>query len=85
MGQLREEYILMRISGEYNTDWFFKYFTEKSKHPPGAQPNHLHQWLNSGNLNIAIANLDVEYEVDILKDKNGTPLKVIARKQTPTS
>ena len=55
---MKASYIRMRNSGNYNLDWFHKYYTDKK----GAMDINTFQMIfNYGNLDMIVEHLDKEF------------------------
>jgi hypothetical protein len=64
----------MRNSGNYNLDWFHKYYTEKK----GAMDINTFQMIyNHVNLDMIVEHLDKEFNLTKIEDNNGKLIKVL--------
>jgi hypothetical protein len=71
---MKDSYIKMRNSGNYNLDWFHKYYTDKK----GAMEINMFQMIfNHGNLYQILEHLDKEFNLTKVEDKNGKLIKVL--------
>jgi hypothetical protein len=71
---MKDSYKRMRNSGNYNLDWFHKYYIDKK----GAMDINTFQMVfNYGNLDMIIEHLDKEFNLVKVEDNNGKLIKVI--------
>lgn len=71
---MKASYVRMRNSGNYNLDWFRKYYIDKK----GAMDINTFQMIfNYGNLDMIIEHLDKEFNLTKIEDNNGKLIKVI--------
>lgn len=71
---MKASYVRMRNSGNYNLDWFHKYYTDKK----GAMDINTFQMIfNYGNLDMIVEHLDREFNLTKLEDNNGKLIKVL--------
>lgn len=71
---MKASYVKMRNSGNYNLDWFHKYYTDKK----GAMEINMFQMIfNHGNLDQILDHLDKEFNLTKVEDKNGKLIKVL--------
>ena len=71
---MKASYVRMRNSGNYNLDWFHKYYTEKK----GAMDINTFQMIfNHGNLDMIVEHLDKEFNLTKIEDNNGKLIKVL--------
>lgn len=71
--QMKEEYIRMRNSGQYNIDWFHKYYRSKGGKDIPLQTFHM--VFQTANLDQVLERIDKEYELIILYDVQGKLIK----------
>jgi hypothetical protein len=71
---MKASYVRMRNSGNYNLDWFHRYYTDKK----GAMDINMFQMIfNQGNLDQILEHLDKEFNLIKVEDNNGKLIKVI--------
>ena len=73
MVQMKEEYIRMRNSGQYNIEWFHKYYRSKGGKDVPLQTFHM--VFQTANLDQVLERIDKEYELIILYDVQGKLIK----------
>lgn len=72
---MREEYIKMRNSGNYDINWFYKYFlSESNKQISLSEFYHI---FTMHNLDDIITMMDYRFKINRLEDKDGRFIKVI--------
>lgn len=67
---MKDEYIKMRNSGNYNINWFHKYYDK---------PIDIHNFtavFKMGDLNLILEHLDKQFNLTTLTDSNGKFIKV---------
>lgn len=69
---MKEEYIKMRNSGQYDIGWFYRYYKENG----GTADMNIFQMVF--NLDNEVLNtLDKKFDLNVVQDKNGNFIKVI--------
>jgi hypothetical protein len=69
---MKEEYIKMRNSGQYDIGWFYRYYKENG----GTTDVNTFQMLF--NLDNEVLNtLDKKFDLNVVQDKNGNFIKVV--------
>lgn len=69
---MKEEYIKMRNSGQYDIGWFYRYYKENG----GTADMSIFQVVF--NLDNDVLNtLDKKFDLNVVQDKNGNFIKVI--------
>ena len=69
---MREEYIKMRDTNQFDIGWFYNYYKEKG----GSLDFNVFQLIFRLNNDI-LKNLDTEYKLTIVQSKNGDFIKVV--------
>jgi hypothetical protein len=70
---MKEEYIKMRNSGQYDLGWFYRYYKENG----GTTDINTFQVVF--NLDNEVLNtLDKKFELNVIQDKNGNFIKVVS-------
>ena len=71
---MKASYVKMRNSGNYDINWFHRYYTEKK----GAiDLQTFHMFFTHGNLDMVLEHLDKEFNLTKIEDKNGKLIKVL--------
>ena len=71
---MKDSYKKMRNSGNYDINWFHKYYTDKK----GAMDINTFQMVfNYGNLDMIVEHLDKEFNLTKIEDNNGKLIKVL--------
>ena len=70
---MKEEYIRMRNIGQYNIEWFHKYYRSKGGKDVPLQTFHM--VFQTANLDQVLERIDKEYELIILYDVQGKLIK----------
>ena len=71
---MKDSYKKMRNSGNYDINWFHKYYTDKK----GAMDINTFQMVfNYGNLDMIVEHLDKEFNLVKVEDNNGKLIKVL--------
>lgn len=69
---MKEEYIKMRNSGQYDLGWFYRYYKENG----GTADMSIFQMVF--NLDNEVLNtLDKKFDLNVVQDKNGNFIKVV--------
>ena len=69
---MKEEYIKMRNSGQYDLGWFYRYYKENG----GTVDMSIFQMVF--NLDNEVLNtLDKKFNLNVVQDKNGNFIKVV--------
>ena len=69
---MKEEYIKMRNSGQFDLGWFYRYYKEKG----GVADFNVFKMIFTLN-NEVINMLDKEFNLTIVQDKNGNFIKLV--------
>jgi hypothetical protein len=72
---MREEYIKMRNSGNYDINWFYKYFLSESNKQISL--SEFYSIFTMHNLDDIITMMDYRFKINRLEDKDGRFIKVI--------
>lgn len=70
---MKEEYIKMRNSGQYDLGWFYRYYKENG----GSADMNVFQVVFSLN-NEILSDLDKKFDLNVVLDKNGNFIKVVS-------
>jgi hypothetical protein len=73
---MKEQYINIRNSKQYDATWFYKYFIENG----GSKSVNINQFLQSFNflnLNQVLEFLDRKFDLTVLYNKNGEFIRVV--------
>ena len=70
---MKNSYIKMRNSGQYNLNWFLDYYNDNK---PSIDINNFSMIFNMGNLDSVLEHLDKEFELTTLTDNNNKFIKV---------
>lgn len=71
---MKEEYIIMRNSGQYRVEWFYSYY--KSKGGIDIPLQKFHMVFQTANLDQVLDGIDKEYELTSLHDVQGKQIKI---------
>lgn len=71
---MKNSYIKMRNSGQYDLNWFYNYYNDNK---PNLDINNFQMVFNMGNLDKILEHLDKVFELTTLTDINGKFIKVL--------
>jgi len=72
---MKQEYIKMRNSKQYDLNWFYKYYLENSK--DNIDINTFAMIFNQVPLDNILVHIDKKYELTGLYDKNNNFIKIV--------
>lgn len=72
---MKASYKKMRQSGQYDLNWFYRYYIENSK--DNIDINTFAMIFNQVPLDNILVHIDKKYELTKLEDKNGNLIKIL--------
>lgn len=72
---MKQEYIKMRNSKQYDINWFYRYYLENSK--DSIDINTFAMIFNTVSLDNILEHIDKKYELTGLYDKNNNLIKIV--------
>jgi hypothetical protein len=72
---MKQEYIKMRNTKQYNLNWFYRYYLESSK--DNIDINTFAMILNQVSLDNILEHIDKQFELTTLTDNNGKFIKIL--------